>query len=502
METLLEKLEGKNQFGIATMSDGVGLPVEFCLQSRATFLKVHSPEESRNPVRQMEFLQVRMTDGTCLTFLGNILTEAKSHHGGGGSVLTYLPSFVVIGRQALEPDYQFISVSFSTDDASAIFYDFDAFSLVLAPSEKILELIDYQQEQVGRPIRRGDRPIAAYFNGQYEICSADTALGTFSAGHRPSHGMGGPNGIALKNEIVLKLNLHTPLQLGALVDRIMPILRFLQIVAGRKQKLKRIRCSAKADDPRSELDLLWCLAWSRRDDDEDERGPHPADLPLNGGTEPEAFSRVLTSWLSLDDERLDARARYSGVISKAHYFDIDRLVAAANMFDILPSSCFAGPPELPEDILEVRNSALAKFRALPKSDPCLRAIGDLSRLGGHNLKAKVLQRAAILQKAAPNKFADLDSVLRRAIDSRNHYVHGNEANEAKAAFFREMMSFHTRALEFVFGTSELIEAGWSYGDWARQGTTMSHPWGTFVANYRHAIREHEDGLAALRASGD
>jgi hypothetical protein len=43
--------------------------------------------------------------------------------------------------------------------------------------------------------------------------------------------------------------------------------------------------------------------------------------------------------------------------------------------------------------------------------------------------------------------------------------------------------FFTDTLEFVFATSELIEAGWDIEAWYKPGTTMSHLFAGYRINY-------------------
>jgi len=48
--------------------------------------------------------------------------------------------------------------------------------------------------------------------------------------------------------------------------------------------------------------------------------------------------------------------------------------------------------------------------------------------------------------------------------------------------------FFSDTLEFVFATSDLIEAGWDMKVWIARGTTMSHPFGSYWASYSDRLR--------------
>lgn len=497
MATSIHKIEGKPQFGIAVWPSGEEMPAEFCLQGRETYVIVHESEVRRGrSFDDLDLLSVRMTDGTHVTFIDNIVSGVTSYHGTGGSVVTYLPKFATVGTVPLASDYEFKSVTFLVDDAESIFYDCDAFSVALDADKEVKQIVAAQSAAVGRPIELGDRPIVTYFTGKFEILSVDSPLGLLKVCHRPSHGMGGPSGIAISNRIVLQLDLSTPVQVLGLVDSLMPHLRFLQVIAGRKQKVEAITVSVGNDERQPPLQLLWSLAWSRQGGG---KGPHPADLPVNGGFDPVSFSKVMAAWLKQDEERADARVRFAGSFSQGRSYSIDRLISAANMFDILPSCCVGNSTPLPGAVEAVREAARQAFKALPPSDHRDRALDDLGRLGQLNLKAKVLRRCERLLNAPHARFPNLEQVLRNAVDSRNHYVHGTAAPPEKVAFYKEMLSFHVDALEFVFGAADLLDAGWDYAEWSVRGTTMSHPFGEFRANYEQRISRYMAKLQACVA---
>jgi hypothetical protein len=48
--------------------------------------------------------------------------------------------------------------------------------------------------------------------------------------------------------------------------------------------------------------------------------------------------------------------------------------------------------------------------------------------------------------------------------------------------------FFTDTLEFVFATSELIEAGWDMKAWIAHGTSMTHPFGRYWGTYGDRLR--------------
>ena len=72
------------------------------------------------------------------------------------------------------------------------------------------------------------------------------------------------------------------------------------------------------------------------------------------------------------------------------------------------------------------------------------------------------------------------------MNCRNFYVHGSEPRfdyESNAA----AISFFIDTLEFVFGASDLIEAGWNIRSWIHTCTSATHPFGRYRANYPLAL---------------
>jgi hypothetical protein len=184
----------------------------------------------------------------------------------------------------------------------------------------------------------------------------------------------------------------------------------------------------------------------------------------------------------LDEERKDARNRFTNCFVRGNEYDIDRLVGAANMFDILPDSAVPKDVVLPQNILNAKKECESIFRNLslsPERDSVLNALG---RLGKSSLKRKVRFRAKYILDIAGDRFPDLIQVLDEAVNCRNHYVHGSKS---KINYINNitLLVFFTNTLEFVFAASELIESGWDINAWRKNGTTMSHPFGAYVVNY-------------------
>lgn len=178
------------------------------------------------------------------------------------------------------------------------------------------------------------------------------------------------------------------------------------------------------------------------------------------------------------------RARLHSCREGGNHFDTNRLVAAANMFDITYS---LKPVEVPQELAKVRDECLLALRALPRSDDRDSAIMALSRIGTPTLMKKVLSRAAVLRGHFHLK--DLDKVLRQAVKCRNHFVHGPGDKGFKYAAVESHTHFLTETLEFVFAAAELIECGWAASDWRHRPHTGYHWFSRFISDYTQACQE-------------
>lgn len=227
--------------------------------------------------------------------------------------------------------------------------------------------------------------------------------------------------------------------------------------------------------------------------------PHPADLPIQAAHSPALFGTVLAAWLNRDDEWRNARSRFSTAFALQHHFTIDRLVGAANMFDILPASAVSYDVPLTQELAEAKAASRALFKALPQSlerDSILNALG---RLGKASLKHKVRARAKLILDLIPTRFPDLVFILDEAVDCRNYFVHGSKAKMDYAAEFDQVILF-TEALEFTFAASDLIECGWDIAEWSKQSSTVSHPFDRFRLDYGPRLADLKRALKSAEAA--
>jgi len=267
--------------------------------------------------------------------------------------------------------------------------------------------------------------------------------------------------------------------------RVARIAEYLGMLVGRTQNLIDIGVRIASTD---EMPVTLKVHWSmppRRDSSAGSQKPGSFDILLDAVRHPQEFERVLERWIERQAEWHDARYRFFNSFSRQRY-DIDRLIGSANMFDILPKSAVPFDVPIGNDLKSAQSTARDLFRALPQSPERNSILSALGRIGESNLKHKVRHRAQRLVAAVPEWFPDLFMVTDEAVNCRNHYVHGGPPRFDYNGNFAAVV-FFTETLEFVFGASDLIDAGWDIRSWILQGTTMSHPFGRYRANYSLAL---------------
>ena len=92
-------------------------------------------------------------------------------------------------------------------------------------------------------------------------------------------------------------------------------------------------------------------------------------------------------------------------------------------------------------------------------------------------------RAQPLIDVIGDRFQELVMVIDEAVNCRNHYVHGTAPPRLDYNNNFDGVIFFTDTLEFVFATSELIEAGWDIKTWIDAPHVMSHPFSSYCKNY-------------------
>ena len=484
----MQKYEGLKKAGSFTLNTGTEVQGELCLKGAATTLDLYSGAffdvHASADIFGMFYDRSKVSLIDCITMSGPGYGTRGDEHYHFSSVF---PHFVIFGDQHISSSDRTIrELRFTVDDAATLFYDFDAFGLVINARPHMERIVEAKEG--GRKIEIGEDPHLFYFTGKHEIFVVDTVLGKISATHGISYSFPGPKGIHVDNTIKINMVFKSERSVEEAIASVLDILRFLEVIAGRPQNISKLAFLAvSAGEHPNVLDVYWCMP-PRRDSDNESRKPHPGDLPIQAAMKPDEFTSVLKGWLERHDGWRNARVRFSTLFAYQNRYDIDRIVGAANMFDILPSSACPETVKLPPDLGQARDNARKVFQALPASPERDSVLVALGRIGKATLKRKVRSRAKLITDVVGDRFPELNVVVDLAVDCRNYYVHGSVAKIDYSTHF-DQVQFFIDTLEFVFAASDLVESGWDITAWIKQGSMLSHPFGQYHVNYARQLSE-------------
>jgi hypothetical protein len=164
------------------------------------------------------------------------------------------------------------------------------------------------------------------------------------------------------------------------------------------------------------------------------------------------------------------------------------------MFDILPPA--AAPPEamLAANLEITKEKCIAMFRELPVSIDRDGALSSLSRIGRPSLPKKVAHRVSIVERELGQTFPDLQLAAGVAVRCRNYLVHGGTGG-IDFPRLEPFLPFLTDVLEFVFASSDFIDAGWNANRWNSEGHSWGHSFARFRWSYAQMLAELKKELA-------
>ena len=197
----------EKQAGTFDLPSGKDIYGELTIDGRRTSLYLRDKDHFDTSDINGHCLKGKLHDFTKVTLI-QCLTPPMPGHSSQGEDTYYFanifPHFVASGHCHINPDEKkIIAVHFVIDDATTLFYDFDAFGIVTDASPLIEEIA--HANKIGREIKTGPNPYILYFTGKNEIFTSDTALGRISASHRPFPNFSSPGGVGLKNTIFVTI---------------------------------------------------------------------------------------------------------------------------------------------------------------------------------------------------------------------------------------------------------------------------------------------------------
>ena len=389
-----------------------------------------------------------------------------------------LPQCIVFGDRDFSAEAEVVSqIDFNLNHALAIFDDSDAYGTIFNDSEIIERIITSQQPD--RTITVGDWNWIGYYTGKKNVFSSNTAMARVSADHRPTFTMGDPSSFGLIKNTDLSLEFQTPLTVMESLHRMDRTLQFLDLVVGRSLVVSEIRIAIEMDDA-SDPAYVYATAYADHNRGPEDREPGINTILINPVQEATEFSKVLEDWVARDDRWATARGRLRRVWAGRSY-GVDRLVAAANVFDLLPGETYGNKPSLSEDLDTAKQQARELFRLLPGSQERDYVLTCLGRIGDWTLKRKIRHRAENLVNTIGALVPNIDDVIREAVALRNDYVHGPSRGYEQRS---KQLVFFTDSLEFIFLASDLVDAGWDIEKWCKTPKSVGHPFGDYLTSYQ------------------
>lgn len=468
---------------------------ELNLKGVNTLLTLHSKNNLERFLNHQN-INGRLYSGKCITLIDCINSGYnQGFHSDGNTQYQHkvFPHYVAIGNCHLDPKEDCISsLEFTTSDLGVLFYDYDAFGSVINSSE----VIDYvlKNSRKSRAVDFGEHPIINYFNGKTCVFESSVDSGVVSVEHRPTTSSGSPSGIYIKNNLIARFKPASKLNFIDAIDEIYKMSSFFSVLAGRYQGIKNIRMTLSDEslDRYSYLDIKLSFKHKKADKGNSFK-PHPGDLPIKPFVDPDKFGELFSKWMASHKYWRVARNRYLGCIRKGNKYDTDRIVAAANMFDLLPSDAVPLVTDLSDELSVTVRECKLMFRKHPVGIDRNSALDALGRLGKPSLPKKVLYRASIVDAQLNSLLPKLDFVAGVAVKCRNFFVHGS-SGDIDYEKVEPLVPFLTDTLEFIFSASDLIESGWDAKKWALGHLGHSHRYSNYIHGYRAYLKELESAL--------
>lgn len=464
-----------------------------------TLLNLASKERWNASLGEYRDIHGTLADGRKASLLECIGAGNIDHRWGEDARYesNFFPHYVVLGEQFVaSSDASIRALHYHFENVDCLVHGHGTFqALSPKPDEvrRILEAEHLRGEKIAKehgwniqPFdpQIGEHPHLLYYSGVWEFVRFETEIATVTMNNRTTHGPGSSKGIGIENEISVSLVFSEPNTVHAAINSLMTLHSLYELSLGRRQRYLWIELELVEPgfDPEGRqldnLELFWSYC-NERVEGETEK-THIGDVLISPDMQPEEFAVVASGWVNSAPTMSASRARFGTAFHST--YSVDRIVGAANMFDLLPEERAPKRKEADIETKAAVEQGKRIFKALPDSFAKQSVLSALGRVGTASLRDKVLHRAEILSAANGNLFPDIYVPCSQAVLCRNHYVHGSDPEfdyrEEFGAF-----AFLTNTLEFVFATSDLIDLGWDFEKWRAKGLGSSHDFGMYVYNY-------------------
>ncbi len=480
-----------------------------------SLLKLSSKEPWQRDASTAEFIdfQDTLNDGRKASLIQCICTGSTRFRADLDTRYEdrFFPHYIVIGEtfvSSTEPAVRAVHYHFENAHCLIGGRAFDSIRIHPDELRKILDADHLRGEEIARKhgfeqqffqTHIGEHPELLYFNGVWEIAKCKTDIGTVSLVNRTLHNSGSAKSIGIENEVTAILEFSTLSTIPDTVFALRALHSLLELILGRRQRYLWIELELNdlmtGIDSDLEIYQRANFYWSYCNDQlqGQTKETHYGDILIDAERRPEEFGQVTSKWLNSSDDMGRSRERFATAFYSP--YSVNRLVGAANMFDLLPERYVP----LKRDIDIATKDAVQKCRniliTLPKSSTKDVLLTALGKIGTASLSEKVLNRAGVIIASSGSRFPELQLPCRQAVACRNYYVHGREAAFDYDRNFNEF-AFLTDTLEFVFAVSDLIELGWDFENSCKKKPLFSHPFGFYVISYSENLQRLKSVLQA------
>ncbi|WP_077342342.1 HEPN domain-containing protein [Pseudocolwellia agarivorans] len=378
-----------------------------------------------------------------------------------GSSCSLFSHTMILGNEHVFPETDlFDSISLTVENPLKLFQDIDSFGYIHSPKEALIEALN--EEKYTPHFNIENNPRIAYFNGDSEIFSQCTKLGTITATHAHSMRLrGSVEGAQLKNKVFITIDFTVPCKLEVAFKKANLLALFLRFIASQGLHFKNIQVR-KLGDKLHEYNVHHDYRNWGQEESKDSYHSDPLINVVNDN-----FGSILKNWFEKDDRENVRLCFYNTFFSDL--YSSSRLIGAANMFDIFPHKSESLEKQLSSEeksqIKDLKSQIKLNFKPFPEIKSSL--LQSISFLEKKSLKEKVLGRMYIIKPQLVGSTldtVDFEIVIKYGVKCRNYFVHGSIDRHLSPELCFQFQSFFTDLFEYIYIVSELIECGWNRKD--------------------------------------
>ena len=207
------------------------------------------------------------------------------------------------------------------------------------------------------------------------------------------HDTGGPCGAYIKNKILVLIEFKSAVNIHEMDRRIRKRNSVLEIIVGRPQNHLEVNVKHAEDGNESDLSSAYINMYPNQERQAKDSELHYHDVLIDAVEQSDKFARLIGGWLKRDELALhNARMRFSWGWEKQRSYNADRIVGAADMFDLIPNDAFPKDVSLACDLEEAVQKSHRRFKSLPPSSKRDAVLNTLGNIRKPSLKKKIRYR--------------------------------------------------------------------------------------------------------------